>query len=609
MSDNDRAKLYQAYKGQLKLSVYVNYGLLTVHVIMGKNYKPKYMSTCDSYVKLSLLPDETKRTRCKTEIIHETNNPVYDEKFSFEMLDEDRNKRLFLSVWHRDKARHQCEFLGCMSFGMGHIEKKPVTGWYYLLTGDVGHKKHLAVKENKQGLMDRNNIPTVNQDCMWMEPHMLIVKRPSKAGFGFSINGTCPVQVCKIEAGSPAEVAGLQKEDCIIRIDGLNVSRSTSESVARIIRHAKRQVVLEIQRPKRIKGGKSGPLPETPKKPLCSSTPANQDPITIGEMAISPWRGPNKGRPRQPELKPEPKPGKAPGLFETHDYGWLDLHSQQPGTQRPPRGEMDTESVSDHTYQPMDGTKYQEGARFHNQTDHQKETMIDGPGWDQQDSDNQDYVHPYPLDQPDPYGEPDYVYHDDPYRGQYMEDYQSGYDPGAVDSGQFYQLTAISSESEYGSLPPPPPPPSRHGTYRPGFQVDDRLHDIQEADSENDNSHIYEALDVAGMNPQTGGMYQRKPSYHQSGTSLRSGSSRGSSGYSSSTLPRSLKMGGKSSSTSSVSKYSGGSSKSGKSSGQYQDYGWVDGGRGDHSRTGAGHVGWTGSLPRSSKKVSFTDFR
>ena len=60
-----------------------------------------------------------------------------------------------------------------MSFGMGHIEKKPVTGWYYLLTGDVGHKKHLAVKENKQGLMDRNNIPTVNQDCMWMEPHMV----------------------------------------------------------------------------------------------------------------------------------------------------------------------------------------------------------------------------------------------------------------------------------------------------------------------------------------------------------------------------------------------------------------------------------------------------
>ena len=31
MTDSEHAKMYQAYKGQVKLSVYVNYGLLTVH--------------------------------------------------------------------------------------------------------------------------------------------------------------------------------------------------------------------------------------------------------------------------------------------------------------------------------------------------------------------------------------------------------------------------------------------------------------------------------------------------------------------------------------------------------------------------------------------------
>ena len=62
-----------------------------------------------------------------------------------------------------------------MSFGMSHIQKRPVSGWYYLLTGDVGNKKHLAVTEKKAGLTDRSNknIPTVNQDVMWMESHMV----------------------------------------------------------------------------------------------------------------------------------------------------------------------------------------------------------------------------------------------------------------------------------------------------------------------------------------------------------------------------------------------------------------------------------------------------
>ena len=36
--------------------------------------------------------------------------------------------------------------------------------------------------------------------------------------------------------GSQADEAGLQKDDCIVRIDGLNVSRSTSDSVAKLIR-------------------------------------------------------------------------------------------------------------------------------------------------------------------------------------------------------------------------------------------------------------------------------------------------------------------------------------------------------------------------------------
>ena len=50
------------------------------------------------------------------------------------------------------------------------------------------------------------------------------------------MSGNSPVKVCRVDAGSAAEAAGLKPDDFIVRIDGLNVSRSTADSVARIIK-------------------------------------------------------------------------------------------------------------------------------------------------------------------------------------------------------------------------------------------------------------------------------------------------------------------------------------------------------------------------------------
>ena len=59
------------------------------------------------------------------------------------------------------------------------------------------------------------------------------IKRGS-AGYGFSVVGGCPVKVGRVDAGSPA--AGLQKGDLIVSINGKNVSRSTNDSVAKIVK-------------------------------------------------------------------------------------------------------------------------------------------------------------------------------------------------------------------------------------------------------------------------------------------------------------------------------------------------------------------------------------
>ena len=68
-----------------------------------------------------------------------------------------------------------------------------------------------------------------------METITVAIKRGS-AGYGFSVVGGCPVKVGRVDAGSPAATAGLQKGDLIVCINGKNISRSTNDSVAKIVK-------------------------------------------------------------------------------------------------------------------------------------------------------------------------------------------------------------------------------------------------------------------------------------------------------------------------------------------------------------------------------------
>jgi len=41
------------FPGQLKVSAYMNFGLLTVHVVQGRQLTTKWKPSCDSFVKVS----------------------------------------------------------------------------------------------------------------------------------------------------------------------------------------------------------------------------------------------------------------------------------------------------------------------------------------------------------------------------------------------------------------------------------------------------------------------------------------------------------------------------------------------------------------------------
>ncbi|KAH3693874.1 hypothetical protein DPMN_081313 [Dreissena polymorpha] len=143
------------------------------------------------------------------------------------------------------------ESLGCMSFGVRHLQSgdRPVSGWYHLLAADVGCKKHLKVtgkarptvpvmqsREIRPTPHGAPHIPKVNQVVPGDFRHVISVLRSPHGSFGFSVVDSCPVKVGRVDGASRAQEAGLRPGDLIIRVNGQNVSRSTSSSVARCIK-------------------------------------------------------------------------------------------------------------------------------------------------------------------------------------------------------------------------------------------------------------------------------------------------------------------------------------------------------------------------------------
>ncbi|GAB1599333.1 uncharacterized protein LOC115231791 [Argonauta hians] len=240
-------------QGQLKLSIYMNCGMLTINVIRARNLYCNHKATCDSVVKISLIPDEQKRTKYSTKMVLDSNNPVYDDKISFELLQDDISKRLLISVWHIDQSDLIKVHLGSMSFGVLHLMKpnKCIDGWYHLLNEKVGRNKHLLVPVKvtpELQMRGLHGIPLINKDLWGMESLVINVDR-GKSGYGFSVVDGCPVIVSRVDTASPAAEAGLKVNDRIAKVNGRNVSRSIAVSVAKLVKNSKYKVTLDIQRP------------------------------------------------------------------------------------------------------------------------------------------------------------------------------------------------------------------------------------------------------------------------------------------------------------------------------------------------------------------------
>ncbi|XP_041908319.1 regulator of G-protein signaling 3 isoform X2 [Corvus kubaryi] len=240
--------------GQLKLSIEVRGRTLMLHVMEAKGLMGTECSACDSYVKMSIVPDADWKCRQKTKTVPDSKNPVFHEHFVFPVQEEDEQKRLLVTVWNRERNSRQSELIGCMSFGVKSLLSldKEISGWYYLLGQELGRTKHLKVamrrlKQSTEVNPGSQSAAQESQDAVTLQQLKITIPRGTD-GFGFTICCDSPVRVQAVDSGGPAEKAGLQQLDTVLQLNEQPVEHWKCVELAHEIRNCPTEIILLVWR-------------------------------------------------------------------------------------------------------------------------------------------------------------------------------------------------------------------------------------------------------------------------------------------------------------------------------------------------------------------------
>ncbi|XP_009986672.1 PREDICTED: regulator of G-protein signaling 3-like, partial [Tauraco erythrolophus] len=241
------ASFYLTTFGQLKLSLELQGRILVLHVMEAKGLIGKEYRTCNSYVKVSIVPDADWKCRQKTKTVPDSKNPVFHEHFLFPVQEEDEQKRLLVTVWNRERNSRQSKLIGCMSFGIKSLLTldKEISGWYYLLGEDLGRTKHLKVATRRLK-QSREPMPGGQETDSGISFQITIPR--GSDGFGFTICCDSPVRVQAVDSGGPAEKAGLQQLDTVLQLNEQPVEHWKCVELAHEIRNCPTEIILLVWR-------------------------------------------------------------------------------------------------------------------------------------------------------------------------------------------------------------------------------------------------------------------------------------------------------------------------------------------------------------------------
>ena len=248
-------------RGQLNLSIHEEQSNLIVFVSEARDLpvKPGMRSTqLNTYVKLYLMPDPGKKSKCKSELVKGTRNPNFRRSFTFQLSDADRDKRLYVSVWQQEMKRSQ---IGCMSFLVQEItlsESGEVAGWFFLMEPGYGDERnfpvdanprHSSVSQVPKGVRKSSSAEFSRPGSAAERLHTrtVILKKLNRGGFGLTLSGHSPPMISDVSNKSPAAMEGLRKGDFILKVQETDTSKSTANHITTVLK-ACQQVKLVVQR-------------------------------------------------------------------------------------------------------------------------------------------------------------------------------------------------------------------------------------------------------------------------------------------------------------------------------------------------------------------------